>query len=252
MNKQTRNLLIAIVAFLLVIILAAVLYDKLVDKAAPTVSYAPVLRELPQSGSAMDAKASVDEAPTAAKEVAKEERLPQSESAMSVAAPADEDSPDVTEEAEEEESDELKMPNIPLFRLDGTQTDFYEVANGKPVVLNYFASWCPPCQAEMPDFVKAYNAHKDEVTFIFLDSLDGERESLATLKTFIRKQKMDESSVFYDEGIFAYIFQTSSLPTTVFFYGDGAIAGGQLGMVNEQYLQYAIEEITSEASRKSR
>ena len=93
MNKQTRNLLIAIIAFLLVIILAAVLYDKLVDKAAPTVSYAPVLRELPQSGSTMDAKASVDEAPTAAKEVAKEERLPQSESAMSVAAPADENSP---------------------------------------------------------------------------------------------------------------------------------------------------------------
>ena len=113
---------------------------------------------------------------------------------------------------------------------------------------------CPFCYIGKREFGSALDrfAHKDEVTFIFLDSLDGERESLATLKTFIRKQKMDESSVFYDEGIFAYIFQTSSLPTTVFFYGDGAIAGGQLGMVNEQYLQYAIEEITSEASRKSR
>ncbi|NLZ77249.1 MAG: TlpA family protein disulfide reductase [Spirochaetales bacterium] len=246
MNRQTRNLMIAIIAFLLVIILAAVLYEKLVDKAVPTVSYAPVLRDLPQNESTVTAKASVDEAPTAGTE---EEELPRSEGAMGVTTPVDEESPDVTEEAE---SDDIMMPNIPFFRLDGTETDFYEVAGGKPVVLNYFASWCPPCQAEMPDFVKAYNAHKDEVTFIFLDSLDGERESLATLKTFIGKQKMDEDSVFYDEGIFAYIFQTTSLPTTVFFYADGAIAGGQLGMVSAQLLDLAIEEITGEASRRNR
>ena len=184
---------------------------------------------------------------------------------MSVAMPVNEDvATDISEDEEsaptteetvaetEKESDELKMPNIPLYRLDGSETDFYEVADGKPVVLNYFASWCPPCQAEMPDFVKAFNTYEDRVTFIFLDALDGERESLATLRTFIKKQEMDESSVFYDEGIFSYIFQTTSLPTTVFFYGDGAIAGGQLGMVNEQYLKLAIDEITSEASRNSR
>ncbi|HPX28091.1 MAG TPA: TlpA disulfide reductase family protein [Sphaerochaeta sp.] len=236
MKKQTRNLLIAIMAFILIIVLASVLYNKLVDDTAPTVSYTPVLRDLPPSESAMSVAMPVNE--DVATDISEDEE----------SAPTTEETVAETEK----ESDELKMPNIPLYRLDGSETDFYEVADGKPVVLNYFASWCPPCQAEMPDFVKAFNTYEDRVTFIFLDALDGERESLATLRTFIKKQEMDESSVFYDEGIFSYIFQTTSLPTTVFFYGDGAIAGGQLGMVNEQYLKLAIDEITSEASRNSR
>jgi len=236
MKKQTRNLLIAIMAFVVIIVLASVLYNKLADDTVPTVSYTPALRELPQGGSAMSAAVPADEDVAADSEENEELAL----------------TPEEVVAETEEESDELKMPNIPLYRLDGSETDFYEVADGKPVVLNYFASWCPPCQAEMPDFVKAFNTYKDRVTFIFLDSLDGQRENLATLRTFIKKQEMDESSVFYDEGIFSYIFQTTSLPTTVFFYGDGAIAGGQLGMVNEQYLKLAIDEITSEASRNSR
>jgi thiol-disulfide isomerase/thioredoxin len=236
MKKQTRNLLIAIIAFAVIIVLASALYNKLADDTAPTVSYTPALRELPQGGSAISVTAPADEDVAADSEENEELAL----------------TPEEVVAETEEESDELKMPNIPLYRLDGSETDFYEVADGKPVVLNYFASWCPPCQAEMPDFVKAFNTYKDRVTFIFLDSLDGQRENLATLRTFIKKQEMDESSVFYDEGIFSYIFQATSLPTTVFFYGDGTIAGGQLGMVNEQHLKLAIDEIISEASRNSR
>lgn len=225
MKKQTRNLLIAIIAFVLIIVLATVLYNQLA-KDTPTVSYAPVLREVPQTERAMGVTAvGID----VEKSEGETEVLP-----------------------EEEESDEVRIPDIPLYRLDGSETSFYEVAQGKPVVLNYFASWCPPCQAEMPHFVEAYRQHKDDVTFLFLDALDGVQETLPKLKNFISKYQMDESTVYYDEGIFAYIFDTNSLPTTVFFYADGAIAGGQLGMMSEEHLHLYIDEITSEALRSSR
>lgn len=211
MKKETRNLLIAIAAFIIVIALAMVLYNKFVSSAPQVVDYAPTLRDLQSRAMA----------------------------------------PEHPEEVADEGDDTVYMPNIPLYRLDGSETDFYEVAAGKPVVINYFASWCPPCQAEMPHFIKAYNQLKDEVTFIFLDALDGQRETLNTVKKFIGDYKMDEESVYYDEGIFAYIFDTNSLPTTIFFYGDGAIAGGQLGMVSEELLHLYLSEIVSEALRSS-
>ena len=111
----------------------------------------------------------------------------------------------------EEESDELKMPNIPIALT--VATDFYEVADGKPVVLNY-ASWCPPCQAEMPDFVKAFNTYKDRVTLSSSIRWMA-AENLATLRTFIKKQEMDESR----SSTMKESFPTSSRPpatTTVF------------------------------------
>ena len=210
MKKETRNLLIAIAVFIVVIVLAMLLYNKFVS-SAPSVEYAPTLRDLQSSAMA----------------------------------------PGQPEEEADDGDDTIFMPNIPLYRLDGSETDFYEVAAGKPVVINYFASWCPPCQAEMPHFVQAYNELKDDVTFIFLDALDGQRETLTTVKKFIGDYKMEEDSVYYDEGIFAYVFDTNSLPTTIFFYGDGAIAGGQLGMVSEELLHLYLGEIVSEALRKS-
>ncbi len=109
----------------------------------------------------------------------------------------------------------------------------------QPVLVNFFASWCPPCKAELPYFEKAWEQYGDEVAFIFLDSLDGQRETKETIGTFIKEFPF-RAPVYWDEGIFAYIFQTNSLPTTVFFDSDGRIVTGFLGMVSEKALDEAI------------
>lgn len=136
------------------------------------------------------------------------------------------------------------MPNIPLLTLDGTEVTFEDVRQGKPVVINYFASWCPPCKQELPYFQKAYDTYKDQISFIFLDSLDGQRETLETVKAFIRDFPFT-GPVYYDEGIFAYIFQTTSLPTTVFINADGTLANGYLGSVSESVLIENLETLLS-------
>ena len=136
------------------------------------------------------------------------------------------------------------MPNIPLFNLDGSETNFEDVRQGKPVVINYFASWCPPCKQELPHFQKAYDTYKDQISFIFLDALDGQRETLETVKAFIRDFPFT-GPVYYDEGIFAYIFQTTSLPTTVFINADGTLSNGYLGNVSEPVLIENLEALLS-------
>ncbi len=136
------------------------------------------------------------------------------------------------------------MPNIPLFNLDGSETSFEDVRLGKPAVINYFASWCPPCKQDLPHFQKAYDTYKDQISFIFLDALDGQRETLETVKAFIRDFPFT-GTVYYDEGLFAYIFQTTSLPTTVFINADGTLANGYLGYVSEPVLNENLEALLS-------
>lgn len=223
MDKKTRNLIVTIVSFIIIIAVAAVAYNRL-KESAPTVSIVPTL---------------ADYTPVVKVE---------SPAAMAVATPTAEpvavEDPDVVAPSAEEADEDLNpiMPDIPLFTLDDRETSFDEVRAGRPAVVNYFASWCPPCKAELPYFEKAWEQYGDEVAFIFLDALDGQRETKETITTFIKEFPF-RAPVYWDEGIFAYIFQTNSLPTTVFFDKDGRIVTGFLGMVSEKALDNAISLI---------
>jgi thiol-disulfide isomerase/thioredoxin len=227
MKKNIRNLIITALVFVILILVATIVYNGLKD-TTQDVTYKPEIK-LPVA-------------------IEKTEPAPQFPSApapevqpvtVSAAAPA----PDqATPEPQEEPAPEPKMPDIPLTRLDGTMTSFDAVRQGKPVVINDFASWCPPCKQELPYFLKAYEKYKDKVEFIFIDSLDGSRETEATINAFV-KQFPFTGPVYFDEGVFAYMFQTSSLPTTVFFASDGTVVSGHLGLVSEEVLIKSIEAI---------
>ncbi len=146
----------------------------------------------------------------------------------------------VEDEGAEEKSP--MMPNIPLTRLDGVVTSLSIVRGDKPAVINYFASWCPPCKQELPHFQKAFDEYGNEVSFIFLDALDGQRETLKTINAFIESFPFT-GPVFYDNGEFAMTFQTNSLPTTVFIDKDGRVVKGYLGFVPEEVLYADIADL---------
>ncbi|WP_332446438.1 TlpA family protein disulfide reductase [Sphaerochaeta sp.] len=267
MKKSSRTLLITIVSFIVLIIVASVAYNALKDNA-PSVSFTPELAPVtskqptpipasaPQPAAAEPAPAP---RPEAALQPAVEEPVAQSTEAP--AAPALEET--TPEQAPPSESDavsasdantaaptapkaeakqEPTMPDIPLFTLDKRETSFEKVRQGKPVVINYFASWCPPCKQELPHFLKAYEQYKDQISFIFLDAMDGQRETFDTVKKFIKDFPFT-APVYYDEGIFAYMFQTNSLPTTVFINADGTLANGYLGMITESVLEENLQKL---------
>ncbi len=218
MQKKPRNLIILVLSFVVLIVVAGVAYNAHRD-STPAVSFVPQIEVLPQTEAKKQVQTSIE--PAAVQE-------------------ASEPEPAVPAVEEELEEGAPRMPNIPLFNLDGSETSFEEVRQGKPVVINYFASWCPPCRQELPHFQKAYDTYKDQISFIFLDALDGQRETLETVKAFIRDFPFT-GPVYYDEGLFAYIFQTTSLPTTVFINADGTLANGYLGYVSESVLQQNLD-----------
>ena len=150
----------------------------------------------------------------------------------------------VSPDAKMRESGERGQPAID-FRMadwDGSDirlSDF--IAQGKPVVINFWASWCPPCVVEMPDFNRAYLELGNEVQFIMLNLADGMRETVQTGKNFIEQHGFSFPVLFDTRQDAARAYQIQSIPTTVFIDRDGYLSGRPvIGMIDEQALRRRI------------
>ena len=226
MDKKSRTLLISVVSFIVLIVVASVAYNALRENAL-SVAFTPEVAAIPEETLQAEPVQTPSPQPSS-----KERPQPQ---------PTE---PDEKAEAEPE-SEEPKMPNLPFFTLDGKEILFEEIRQGKPVVINYFASWCPPCKEELPHFQKAFESYGDRIQFIFLNAMDGQRETKATLEKFVEQTKFT-GPIFTDEGLFSYVFQTNSLPTTVFINADGTLANGYLGYVSESVLIENLEALLTQ------
>ena len=136
-------------------------------------------------------------------------------------------------------------PNFTVYDLAGNQvnlTDFF----GKPIIVNFWASWCGPCQMEMPDFDEAYATYKDEIHFLMVNMTDGSRETLEKASSFIAESGYT-FPVYYDTEYSAAItYSVSSLPTTYFINADGELIAHARGAIDADTLQKGIDMIYSD------
>jgi thiol-disulfide isomerase/thioredoxin len=108
----------------------------------------------------------------------------------------------------------------PAFNLedaDGRQIDSRRFAN-RPMYINFFASWCPPCKQELPNVVRQYPRFRGRVAFIGVD----EQESPAAVKAFLRRMRI-EYPVGIDAGAAGAVYGVASLPQSVFVDRHGIV-----------------------------
>ena len=154
--------------------------------------------------------------------------------------------PPATQEAEETEAqtepEKMKAPDFTVYDADGNEvhlTDFV----GKPIVLNFWASWCGPCKMEMPDFNEKYLELGEEVQFLMINMTDGSRETVAIASEFI-KESGYSFPVFYDTKMdAANTYGAYSLPMTFFIDAEGYPVARATGAIDAETLMRGIDMI---------
>lgn len=112
-----------------------------------------------------------------------------------------------------------------LTSLNDERIDFSQ-SKGKVVLINYWATWCPPCVAEMPDLQELYTAYSDQVDFYFVTSDEKEKLTLFLTKynynlpVYIQTEKSPD------------LLETTSLPTTFLISKTGEIIMRKKGAAN--------------------
>ena len=145
-------------------------------------------------------------------------------------------------ENSEEAAKVIPAPDFAVVDATGNEVTLSSLF-GKPIVLNFWASWCPPCKSEMPDFNEVYKELGDEVTFVMVDMTDGMRETQEQASAFIEEQGFS-FPVYYDiNQEAANSYRVYSLPTTYFIDKNGTVVTGAQGAINKELLEKGISMI---------
>lgn len=133
-------------------------------------------------------------------------------------------------------------PELTLFNLDGEQVSLSDFT-GQVVLLNNWATWCPPCLQEMPEFQAYYEEHKDK-GFEILAIEAGQPED--AVRAFVEQEGLEFIILLDPENLSLRTFQNSTLPNSYVIDRRGYLRLAWLGAINsptlEKYLTPLLEE----------
>lgn len=126
----------------------------------------------------------------------------------------------------------------PLHTATGQEVNFDQSEN-RVVILNFWATWCPPCVAEMPSFQRLYNDYSERVDFYFVTSENPEK-----VQRFLDKNEYS-LPVYYQSYAAPQVLQSQALPTTFLISKEGEIVINETGVAkwDSQKIRVRLDEL---------
>lgn len=138
-------------------------------------------------------------------------------------------------------------PSLPeaaqVRTLDGG-TKHVRTWRGRPLVINFWATWCGPCRREMPVLAQAQHDFPG-VRFVFAD----QAESADAVRAFLKAQHLQLDHVYIDDGVLARYYRVRGFPTTLFIDADGRLRTLHVGELSHASLRANLQRLAPQAVR---
>ncbi len=135
-------------------------------------------------------------------------------------------------------------PNFTLQDISGKSVELNQVLKQKKVTLvNFWATWCPPCRAEIPELISFYKKYKAKGVELLAVNL---QENASDVRTFARNNGMDFPVLLDGSGRVGQLYQVMAIPTTFFLNSSGKIVSKIEGSTNMATLEAKVRAILGE------
>ena len=148
-------------------------------------------------------------------------------------------------EAPSSDSDEKPPVAAPDFTVEDADGNAVSLSDyiGKPVVVNFWASWCGPCKSEMPAFQQAWETYGDQVEFLLINLTDNQQETVASAKKFLATTAYTFPVYFDTQLSGAMAYGVVGIPATYFIDAQGYVVAGANSALDYDTLAYGISLI---------
>lgn len=129
-----------------------------------------------------------------------------------------------------------EAPEFELTTLDGETVKLSDY-RGKKVILNFWATWCPPCKAEMPHMQNFYEENKDKGVEILAVNLTNMDKGVEEVETFVKEYGLTFTIPLDEEGVAGTTYQAFTIPTSYILDENGVITKKIVGPMDENMMK---------------
>ncbi|GIP32528.1 TlpA disulfide reductase family protein [Paenibacillus sp. J2TS4] len=135
-----------------------------------------------------------------------------------------------------------RAPNFTLTDLEGNAVQLSDFA-GKTVMVNFWATWCPPCRVEMPHMQKFYEDYKAKDVVILGVNMTASEQRVDNVEAFVKDEELTFPIVLDEKGEVMKVYQVIAYPTTYLLDSSGKIREKFVGAINYDIMKEAVKKI---------